>query len=172
MPAVKFNVNQKQVWLKKIRHLRVSGAEYELLALRALLDFEQTPIAWKQSPSHKFEDVLKEERLFPVSRWRAFKRAVKAPMVKGKIEALGVQAACLIAAQDQKRQFKLIRAATGFRKKHGVDATFQYVGELLKKGRKRAVKGPARKLLLEYIETLKGTLQDHRLLVPAAPWLV
>lgn len=166
----KFETGRHNQWVKKIQDLKNKGAGFELMALRALLEFEQTSIAWKKSPGHTFADVLRDERLFPVSRWRSFKRANKS-MKPTVIDSLGVQAACLIAAQTQRKQFRLIRKAQDYRKKYGVEATYQYIGEFLKKSRPKTDKGPSRKLLVEYIGTLQNNLKDNKLSVPKEPWL-
>jgi hypothetical protein len=166
---ITFDANRHRSFVKKIQDLKNQGAAFELAALRALLEYEKTTIAWKSSPGVTFADVLREERLFPISKWRAFKRA--SIQLKGNvIDRLGVQAACLIGAQTIKRQFNLTRKAMDFRKKHGVDPTYQYVTELLKKHHVKKVTGPTRKQLLDYIATLKGKIQDAKLKVPAEPW--
>jgi hypothetical protein len=167
----RFDAKQYNTWVKKIQDLKNQGATCELEALRALLAFEKTPLAWRASPGQTFADLLKnDKRLFPVSRWRSFKRATKELPAK-TIDSLGVQVACLIAAQPKRQQFGLISKAKGFRKKNGVDATYQFIGEILKKRRPKKVAGPSRIQLMKYIETLKAKLDDNGIPHPTEPWV-
>ena len=166
MPALpKLNQSKRKAFISKIRTLKNQGAAFELQALYTLLQFEQLPITWKATSQTTFADVLREERLFPVSRYRSFKRAVK-QLSKPVIEKLGVDAACLIAAQPAKKQFALIRKAQDFRKRHDVEPTYQYVSTFIR-GRTPKKSGPSRQSLLNYIEKLKATIRSLRGRVPA-----
>lgn len=167
----RFDTKQYNVWVKKIQDLKNQGAACELEALRALLAFEKTPLAWRSQPGQTFALLLKDDkRLFPVSRWRSFKKATKELPAK-VIDSLGVQVACLIAAQPARRRIPLVSKAKTFRKRNGVDATYQFIGEFLKKHRPKKVSGPSRVQLFQYIETLKNKLMNNQLLVPSEPWV-
>lgn len=142
--------------ITEIRECRSMGAEYEVRAMLLILELEKRPSLWRQTPNTKFTAVIKEERFCTVHRWKMFKRA-RAAIPKKHILSLGVPAACLIAAQAKRSHVRLMRLALDFRKKHGVEPTYQYVSKLT---RKRRVVGPPRKALLRYIEVLKNKIAD------------
>lgn len=165
-----YDTSQYNTWVTKIQNLKNQGAACELEALRVLLAFEKTPLAWRSKPGQTFAELLQDDkRLFPVSRWRAFKKATNELTTK-VINDLGVQAACLIAAQEPRRRIPLISKAKAFRKKHGVDVTYQYITELLKRRRPKKLAGPSRIQLMKYIQILKEKLVEYNHPVPPEPW--
>jgi hypothetical protein len=161
-PSSPSPVYLKQV--SKVQELKALGSKYEVRAMYALIDFEQMTLVWKTRPGVIFEDILTDERLCTIARFRAFKKAIKI-FSKTDVEKLGLAAACLIAIQKTGHAH-LRQVALTFRTDHAVGPTYQYITKFIRAGKpkRRGVKA-----LLQYIETLKQALRDAGVRVPPMP---
>lgn len=152
----------------KVREYRALGSRYEVEAMFALMEFERQTVAWKSSPSMKFDDVIREERFFPIGKWRAFKKAVDVvsktkDLNKDQMKRLGVNAVNLIIRQPAQYHRRLIKTAIKYRNLHEVEPTYQYVSRLIHstiKGKDTKPSGPTRGQLLAYVDKLKDQIRE------------
>jgi hypothetical protein len=149
--------------LNHIRELKSKGAGFEVQAMYEVLDLEKTSILWKKGDVERFEDVLKEESgVCTPSRFNSFKKAT-GYFERRTIENLGVACVCLLANQNAKTRDRLLPHAVEFRRKFGVEPTYQYFSRFLRK----PDMGPSRAELMNYIEDLKKEIRDLGGRVPA-----
>jgi len=157
-----------QYYLGAIRSAWNTSSESETKVLALLRDFENATIAWKTSPQAKFEDVLREERLCPISRYRNFKRASEG-MSRDQIKFLGLDAVCLIARQPHAKWPRLLRLASDYRKKYGHAPNTQQTSILVRMVVPTENKKPTYTQLLRHNQTLLEVLKENKLRAPRVP---
>jgi len=142
--------------LNHIRELKSKGSGFEVQAMYEVLNLEKTSILWKKGDIKRFEDVLRDESgVCTPSRLNSFRKATEY-FERQTIENLGVACVCLLANQNAKTRERLLPHALGFRKKFGVEPTYQYFSRFLRK----PDTGPTRKELLDYIDNLKQEIRE------------
>lgn len=157
---------QYKMFAAKVREYRALGSKYEVEAMYTLMDFERATISWKTAPTMKFEEVIREERFFPVAKWLAFKKAIEIggkskDLTKEQIKRLGVSAINLIMRQPAAYHKKLIKRAIAYRNEHEVEPTYQYVSRLIRTTIKTTAKdaGPTKRQLQAYVDKLKEQIK-------------
>jgi hypothetical protein len=156
-----------QFYVNRVRDRWVASSNSEVEVLTTLREFERATIAWKTGPDVKFEDILREERLCPIARYRNFKRAEA--IGKDRIKYLGLDAVCLIAKQTHKHWPRLIKLVLDYRKQFGHSPNTQQTSTLIRKVVPVTSSKPTYSQIKRQNETLLQVIRENKLRVPKMP---
>jgi hypothetical protein len=130
-----------------------------------LLTISLQPLVWREKYL-TFNKLLLNEKLCTVSRFLAFKKAVRLQL---PLKSLGVEAACLLACLPKAKRSEIRRLVVGWVGKHKIPPTYQLVSEYIKRAIPKKKRWPTMVDWREYAHALQALCTEHQITFPPEP---